>query len=388
MNKKTTAMLSAGILLVGVLALLGLSSEEEVAPEASVAKLPAVNTIQVASVEAPLTLTSRGRIEPLYRTQLSAEVSGRIEEVTEQFNSGELVDSAGVLLRIEQQSYDAALLKATAQLSRVKAEYALVEAQAKVAAQEWRTVTNVAPSALSLHKPQLARETANIEAAKAELLMAQRDLAKTIIRAPFNAVIASRAIGMGQYVERGEVLGTVMSTDTAEVRLPLSTAQLKQVADLTGRKVTLTDSVGQQRTGKIVRTEHMTGEHAVNHVIVRLEDPLALRDARLAAFKFGDYVVANIELATLASRVAIPTRYVQQDNVWVVDAAGKLRQRTLQIEDYYQQFALIAAGLQQGEQLVVTPLRNPVDGMLVEATPMAESAQLVRRDAADQQETQ
>ena len=383
MSKIKTAALSGGILLFGIVVFLGLSSEEELPVETPAAKLPAVNTIKVGSVEAPLTLNSRGRIEPLYRTHLSAEVSGRIEEVADRFNSGELVEVSGVLLKIEQQSYNAALLKANAQLSRVTAEYAMVDAQAKVAAQEWRTVTNVAPSALSLHKPQLARETANIEAAKAELLMAQRDLDKTIIRAPFNAVIEMRSIGMGQYVERGEVLGTVMSTDTAEVRLPLSTAQLKQLKSLTGKRVTLTDSFAQKRLGKIVRMEHMTGEHSVNHVIVRLDDPLALQDHNLPAFKFGDYVVADIELETLAKRVAIPSRYVQQEQVWVVDAAGKLSQRKLVIEDYFQQFALIASGLNEGDELVVTPLRNPVEGMLVEVKAVAAENLLVQNDATD-----
>lgn len=122
----------------------------------------------------------------------------------------------------------------------------MIEAQAKVAEQEWRGVTDQTPSDLALYKPQLAREQANIEAAKADLLIAQRDLNKTVIRAPFNAVVATRSVGLGQYVEQGEVLGQLMSTDIAQIRLPLSVAQLKRAPSLIGKRVELTSSLSKK----------------------------------------------------------------------------------------------------------------------------------------------
>ncbi|ASD69785.1 hypothetical protein B1L02_23400 [Pseudoalteromonas piscicida] len=365
MNKLKTVALSGAILVFGVVAFVGLSAQDEPDVVEPQQQLPVVSAITVQEVEAPITLTTRGRVEPLYHTQLAAEVSGRIEEVAAEFNNGDLVSNQGALLSIEQHSYHAALLKAKAVLSRAQAEYTLIEAQAKVAEKEWRGVTDQTPSDLALYKPQLARELANIEAAKADLLIAQRDLNKTVIRAPFNAVVATRSVGLGQYVEQGDVLGQLMSTDIAQIRLPLSVAQLKRAPSLIGKRVELTSSLSKKRYGEIVRIENTTGEHAVNHVVVRVMDPLALHSDQ-GALRFGDYVIAKIELEQSVRHTAIPARFLRQGSAWVVDGEDRLHQRQLTVKNFYEDQALISAGLEAGDRLIVTPLQNPVAGMQVE----------------------
>lgn len=112
MNKLKTVALSGAILVFGVVAFVGLSAQDEPDVIEPQQQLPVVSAITVQEVEAPITLTTRGRVEPLYHTQLAAEVSGRIEEVAAEFNDGDLVSNQGPLLRIEQHSYHAALLKA------------------------------------------------------------------------------------------------------------------------------------------------------------------------------------------------------------------------------------------------------------------------------------
>ena len=83
------------------------------------------------------------------------------------------------------------------------------------------------PTELSLRKPQLAQELARVKAAQASVLRAQRNVERTEIRAPYDAMIDSRNVGLGSFVGTGSMVGKVLGTDIAEIRLPVADNQLR-----------------------------------------------------------------------------------------------------------------------------------------------------------------
>ena len=58
---------------------------------------------------------------------------------------------------------------------------------------------------------------------------AKRDLAFTSLRAPFNALVVSRDIALGSYVQAGSAVATLYSADIAEVAIGLSPSQWAQL---------------------------------------------------------------------------------------------------------------------------------------------------------------
>src|SRR5690606_28507190 len=86
------------------------------------------------------------------------------------------------------------------------------------------------PSALVLRKPQLERAQAALDAALADVALAERDLERAVARAPFAGRALEKFVDVGQFVTaRSSQLAVVYGVDYAEVRLPLSADDARYV---------------------------------------------------------------------------------------------------------------------------------------------------------------
>ncbi|MDE1082334.1 hypothetical protein OS115_27940, partial [Klebsiella pneumoniae] len=81
---------------------------------------------------------------------------------------------------------------------------------------EWDRIKDdsnqVIPSQLYLRKPQLAEKLARYRAAQASEKRAKRNLERTYIKAPYNAIISERTISLGSVVNPGSQFGALSST--------------------------------------------------------------------------------------------------------------------------------------------------------------------------------
>ena len=66
-----------------------------------------------------------------------------------------------------------------------------------------------------------------MKAAKAQLEKAKRDLGKTFIKAPYDGMVKERLLNLGQFLSPGKEIGAVFSVNYAEVRLPVTPADLE-----------------------------------------------------------------------------------------------------------------------------------------------------------------
>jgi len=220
------------ILIIGVLIFLGLN-HFKMAPKDKIKR----NNIPVVLVEKidikPLTLnvTSYGLALPKYETELVSQVSGEVTELSEMFVRGGFVKKGELLARIDPNDYEAELINAQATMANARAALKQEVAQGKVAEKEWKRITNTSPTELSLRKPQLAQELARVKSAQAAVLVAQRNLERTEIRAPYDSLIDSRNIGLGSFVRSGTLLGKVLGVGVAEIRLPVANNQFNFLID-------------------------------------------------------------------------------------------------------------------------------------------------------------
>ncbi|GFD67952.1 efflux RND transporter periplasmic adaptor subunit [Alteromonas sp. KUL106] len=345
-------------------------------PEQVPVEIPAflVDAKEVNSEQVSFIVKSQGNVVPRNKTTLSAQVSGQVVSLSDVFIAGGTFKKGDVLATLEQDDYRTDLKLAEAELAQAKAALQEEIARGKVAEQEWRSVSSVAPPELGLRKPQLAKEQANVKASEAKLERAKRNLERTKITAPYNGIVVERNIDLGQFVAAGTMLGTVYSTDTAEVRLPIPDSDLMFV-DIAGQSsdsapVFLSASVGGiKRTwqGKLVRSEGILDTNSrVVYAIVEVQDPYNLKSSHGAPLRFGQFVEAEITSRQNEALIVLPRSILRLDNtVLTVNDNREIDIKSVEVARTTAKEVFIRSGLEAGDLVVNSAVPNPYNGMKV-----------------------
>lgn len=370
MAKLKRIFIPAAILITGVVGFFAFTSMKKPPEEkekVDTTPIVAVHTIKLA----PLTLTvsSYGVVKPKYETELVAQVSGQLVEISDIFVRGAFVKQGQLLARIDPSDYEAALIDAQANLASAQALLETEKAQAKVAEREWQRIKDMTPSELSLRKPQLAQEMARVKAAKAAVLRAERNLQRTEIKAPYDALIENRNISLGSFVTTGSPVGKLLGTAIAEVRLPVADNQLqylqdqgkqanvKLIATYAGKKV--------QWPAKIVRNEGVIDNTSrMGYLVAQINDPYHLQEkSALPPLRFGSYINAEIIGLSLAQATKLPRYLVNNGKVATLDKNSRLKYLAVDIVREEGSNVVVAGGLDQGDRIITSSLDYPVDGM-------------------------
>lgn len=134
------------------------------------------------------------------RVELSPRVSGIVRAVG--VKAGDRVKKGQELLALDAGIYEAGVMQARAAVARYSEE--LLEAERDLKrTQELFDRTVIAMTELDQARLRLARAKAQRDGARAQLVRAQKDLADSALRAPFDAVVVARLAEPGQYVAVG-----------------------------------------------------------------------------------------------------------------------------------------------------------------------------------------
>lgn len=373
--------LPLGLILLSILVVAGLVSyAASKRPERKEEGMQAVlvDTITAEAVSQNLVVRSQGAVRPRTETILVAEVSGKVVEVAPNFVAGGFFRKGDVLLQIDPSDYQTALKRAEAALASRRARLADETARSEQALKDWRNLGRSGePSDLVLRKPQLADAEANVQAAEADLDKAQRDLQRTRITVPYDALLRQKRVDVGQYVSPGTQLGVSFAIDTAEIRLPLSGSDiafldLPSATDTEAGHypaVTLSaDEAGATETwqAQIIRTEGVLDETSrVLYAIAQVVDPYGvLGESDQDELRMGTFVRAEIVGQYIDDAVVLPRYVLQNDNtVLVANADRELEIRQVEVARAEPRYVYITAGIEDGEHVVTTTLDAPIPGM-------------------------
>jgi len=370
-TRKKQIIVPIAILATGILLFVGFSAMKKPPEEkAKVDNTPIVAVEQVTVAPMTLTVDSYGIVKPKYETELVAQVSGQIVELSPTFVRGGFVRKGQLLARIDPNDYNAALIDAEADMASARAALEKERAQGQVAEREWKRITNTSPTELSLRKPQLAQELARVKSAQASVLRAKRNLERTEIRAPYDAMIDSRNIGLGSFVGTGNMLGKLLGTDIAEVRLPVADNQLQfLIANGVNSQVQLNGTfagIDTQWQATIARSEGVIDNKSrMSYLVAEINDPylLNVKDDAKSPLRFGSYVNAEIIGLKLSQATLIPRYLVNDGRVAILDNESKLHYATIDIVRQEGANVVVDNGLINGDQLIISALDYPVDGM-------------------------
>lgn len=336
--------------------------------------LPIVEVMAVQESKVTFKISSYGIVQPKHQTQIVSEVQGRITRLSEKFVAGGRVNNNEILANIEGADYEAAFIQAQANLAQAQARLAQEKAESNVALKDWQNITNQEPTDLGLRKPQLRQEKANVKYAKAALDKAKRDLERTAIRAPFEGLIKLRQIDLGEYLVIGKMIGQLLDTSKAEVRLPIPDEELAFIDKINTKKnpikVALYTQIMGEKTewqGIITRSEGVIDEqNRMIYLVAEIDDPYLRKKGNThpKELKFGTFVNAEITGITLEKVFKLP-RFLINDNQVLVVKNDQIYQRKVNIIRSDNQYAYIVGGLQNNDVLSITPLENITPGMKI-----------------------
>lgn len=382
MAHKKQIILPIVILVAGVIAFIGFSSLKT-PPEvkADVENIPIVAVENIVVTPTTLHVNSYGIVKPKYETSLVAQVNGEIVELNAVFVRGGFVKKGQLLARIDPNDYHAALIDAQANMASARATLEKEVAQGKVAEREWNLITDTSPTELSLRKPQLAQELARVKSAQAAVLRAERNLQRTEIKAPYDAMIENRMIGLGSFVSVGTQIGKLLGTAIAEVRLPVADNQLQYLIDQGhNAKVKLVGTYAGKSVewlANITRNEGVIDNTSrMTYLVAEIQNPYLLPDnladkngtgntdvSNLVPLRFGAYVKAEILGMKIANASILPRYLVVGDKVALLDSDSKLHYATIDIVRQQGADVVVSSGLFDNDRLIISALDYPVDGM-------------------------
>lgn len=329
---------------------------------------PTVSVEAVSAQDYQVVITSYGEVQPLEVTQLAAQVSGEVVSWHPDFVPGGLIQRGDVLFSIEKDTYEAALWRAQADLSQARAALIEEQARADVAKEEAKRLDSSRVTDLYLRKPQLLSAKAAVKSAEAALKIAQRDLENCDVKAPFDALIVSRSLGVGQFVAQGAQVAVLNNVEAAEITIPIAgfdTAFLPD--DVTGQKAQVISKGIKTviRDGFVARDLGVVDSATrMGQLVVRVDDPYGF-NAGQPKLKFGSYAEVSFIGKTLENVYRLPQDLVTNQTVWVVDEEQKLEPRTVAVLREEGEFFLIRDGLQSRDKLVTTVPEYPQKGMEV-----------------------
>ena len=351
-------------------------------PVAIAPNVVAIRGIRMEAENIPLTIYAQGVVEPLTASELITQVNGRVAWVSPNFNAGGFFKQGEPLVKLESDDYEARVGLAEAREVRALAEFEHATFELK----RMRALVKdqlVSQAMLENAVRQTRLTEAALKEAQINLDQAERDLDRTELKAPFDAIVRSKAVDLGEFVSMGKSLAQLFAADGFEIRLPVLDTQLAYLnlpssidatAPLNSANLPSVRLSAQYAgaaaswDAQLVRSESEIDRRS--RMVTLVARVSSTRDALSAnPLPVGAFVNAEIEGITLENAFQLPRSALRQDNqVLVVDEESRLRFRDVGIARYEQDRILIQSGLKDGDIVNISPIQAVVDGMEVSVT--------------------
>ncbi len=373
------AVLASGAVLVGLV----FFTKGEPTTAAPAPLVPAVRVAVAEPETTGLSVVTHGTVAPRTESELVAEVPGRVVLVSPSLEAGGFFSAGDELLRLDGREHEIDVERARASVKLASSEARLADAE--LARRREPSKRGIASSAdLEQFESRAAVARASLDQVEANLAQAELDLERTVVRAPFDGRVRERRVDLGQFVSPGVSLARIFAVDYAEVRLPIRTEDLSYVDVPLGVgvdgiaaldvPVTLRAELGGEEREWPARLVRAEGEIDLTtrmlNVVARVEDPYARHANDRSPLPVGLFVRAEIDGRQLEAAYVLPTMAIRDRNrVFLADADDRLRFRDVKVVRRAGNEVVIAAGLDPGDRVIVSPLPNVTEGMRVRALP-------------------
>jgi RND family efflux transporter MFP subunit len=373
---KLKIVLPIVVLVAGIAAAVLLASARKAPPRIErVEHGPLVDVMEVVREDIPVVVTGHGQVGAKVAVEVVPQVGGRVVTVDPNFVAGGFFRAGQSLVVVEPRDYELAVERAMAAVARAQVVLEQQRAEADVAREEWDALHpgEPPPSGLVVREPQVRQAEAELAAAEADLNVARLNLERTRITVPFDGVVVSEQVDVGQYIVPGQSIARVYGTDAVEVRLPLESRELAwfSVPGMSNAKGPRAEVAAQFAgtthtwVGRVTRMEAEVDPNSrMVNVVVEVRDPFD-PSGEIPPLMPGTFVDVQVFGRTVTGLAPVPRYAVHEGNlVWVAEN-GVLRIRQVEVVRSDREVAYIGDGLVDGDRVVVTVLDAVTDGMKI-----------------------
>jgi len=380
-NTAIKAIITIAVLLAAVAAAAGIIMSRPMPEQLTVSEITsAIRAMTVVKESLRLKIRSEGTVTPKTQTNVIPEIKGRVTWISPNLVVGGYFQAGDLLVTIDAADYEARTGLAQAQLLRAEAELE----HKRFELQRLQTlIKDNLVSQSNLENAARAHKIAkaNVIESKINLAQAERDLSRTKITAPFEGMVRSESIDIGQFVQQGTPIASIYASDAVEVRLPIVNAQLAyldpanlqrgELDPATAPMIRLTARYAGTSfvwRGQLARTEgEIDAQSRMITAVARVRQDNQSPD--VPPLQVGAFVAAEIEGQYLDDIVRLPRAALRPNSqVLIIDGDNRLRFRAVNVLRLENDFVLIDSGLESGEVVNLSPIQTVVDGMRVSLT--------------------
>ena len=380
-NTAIKAIITIAVLLAAVAAAAGIIMSRPMPEQLTVSETTsAIRAMTVVKESLRLKIRSEGTVTPKTQTNVIPEIKGRVTWLSPNLVVGGYFQAGDLLVTIDAADYEARTGLAQAQLLRAEAELE----HKRFELQRLQTlIKDNLVSQSNLENAARAHKIAkaNVIESKINLAQAERDLSRTKITAPFEGMVRSESIDIGQFVQQGAPIASIYASDAVEVRLPIVNAQLAyldpanlqrgELDPATAPMIRLTARYAGTSfiwRGQLARTEgEIDAQSRMITAVARVRQDNQSPD--VPPLQVGAFVAAEIEGQYLDDIVRLPRAALRPNSqVLIIDGDNRLRFRAVNVLRLENDFVIIDSGLESGEVVNLSPIQTVVDGMRVSLT--------------------
>jgi HlyD family secretion protein len=328
-----------------------------------------VESVERGLVESTVSNSKAGTVEARRRSRIAAEIGGRVVEILHR--EGAQVKAGEPLIRLSQVSHLAndELARHGVTISRFRLEDAclLRDRAGRELSRIQKLAENNVASADRLDGLQYGFDSARVAcvAARAELAqaIAQRqsaaaELAKTVILAPFDGIVAEVNVEIGEWVTPSPPLLTsppvidLIDPTSNFVSAPMDEVDSGAVRAGLPVKLTIDSRPGEVFAGTVSRVApYVVDKEAQNRT---LEIEVSIDDVELAVSLLpGTSADAEVVLENRQDVLRVPSSALLGDASVLVLRDGELVEVDVELGLRNWKFAEVTRGLEMGDQIVV-----------------------------------
>lgn len=370
-----------------------------------------------------------GTVNPDKVWKAIAQVSGRILKVHPRLRDGAIIEAGETLVEIDPVDYQLALAQAKTALAELDIQQSNTERSLEIEQrnlalaqkdferqQKLKGQGSVAQSSVDSAESKLLSTQLQVQNLKNSLALlpsqknlqrskvtqAERDLANTSIKAPFNLRVNGVTIENNQFVSKSQHLFSGDAIDRVEIVAQVSLAELKNLFvenqplsldvnsistglnQLTGFKPTVLMDIGNPEPARWQAeferfSDKVDSQTRTMGLVVAVDKPIQkVIPGQRPPLSKGMLVEVRIAGRSQPNRLVIPRSAIRNGKVYVADAEQRLQIRPVKMLFQQDDVAVIESGLEVGDTLVLTDLIPAVPGTLlrlVSDEPMAQQSE-------------
>ena len=397
MNRQYVSVSLAASLFTALLAAGGCTASA-VKGKPQPAEAAAVATSPVAAIEQPIArfIRATGTLTAEEEADVAAETAGRV--VSAPIERGSPVALGAELVRLSSAETGAQLQEAEANAAQIAARLGLTGAGAldveqvpevqnakaafELAQNEFARIKSlleqrvVSQSEYDQRRTQMeatrqnyesakngaAQQYQSLQSARARVTLARKALADTVVRAPFNGVVAQRLVSTGDYVTKGMKVAVIVRVNPLRVQLTVPEQSVASVS--VGQPVSFAvDAYADRRFDGRVKYVSPSLQADQRALVVEAEVPNPD-----GALKPGLFATSRIELAARTPGVLVPAAAVitsaGTSRVYVV-GGDHAEERIVTTGELVGDLVEITSGLKAGERVATKNVAQLADGVKV-----------------------